>query len=59
MIRKQKKQLELRYTVHRCKACNRELKNPVSISRGMGAKCYHKQQVRLEGLRGLAARENG
>jgi hypothetical protein len=59
MTRKQKKQLELRYTIHRCKACGRELKNQGSILRGMGTKCYRKHQISLEGLRGLAARENG
>lgn len=59
MTHKQKKQLELRYTIHRCKACSRELRNPNSIIRGMGVTCHKKHQAQLEGLRGLAARHNG
>ena len=58
MTRKQKKQLELRYTIHRCQKCNRELRSKESISRGMGKSCHKKHQRELQGLRELAAFHN-
>ena len=43
------KQLELRYTVHRCKWCQRELRKKVSIQRRAGPKCY-RMEVELDKL---------
>lgn len=54
-----RKQYELNGAVHRCRHCKRELKSRASIARGAGLKCHNKERQRLEGLRMLAARENG
>jgi len=59
MTRKQKKQLEIRYTVHRCQGCKRELKAKDSIARGRGPKCFNQHQRHLRNLRTLAYYENG
>lgn len=53
------KQYEINGIVHRCRYCKRGLKNKVSIARGAGLKCHNKERQRLDGLRILAARENG
>lgn len=34
--------------VPRCGRCNRKLKDPESMSRGMGKVCYRKHQLYLE-----------
>lgn len=53
------KQREIKGLIHRCRHCQRELKSKASIARGAGKKCHDKERKRLEGLRMLAARENG
>ena len=58
MTHKQKKQAELRYTIHRCQKCNRELRSKESISRSMGKSCSKKHQREMRELRELAAFHN-
>lgn len=55
MTRKQKRQLELKYIIHRCQNCGRELKHKDSVQKGRGKACHKKYQRDLAGLRELAA----